>query len=126
MTVSGPFAAGAVAGGYVDFREGRFFEAHEKWEAVWLVSEGIRRRHLQGLIQLAAACVHLEKGRPGPAGRLLALSLEKLADGPPDFFGVPLDDLRSRARSLLAGLAGKPEAHPGAGPLTDPGSRPPD
>jgi uncharacterized protein len=94
-----------LARGLAAFREGRFFEAHEEWEAVWLRASGAERRHLQGLIQVAAACVHLRKGRPGPAGRLLALALEKLEDAPGDLRGLPAAALLARARELASELA---------------------
>jgi hypothetical protein len=60
---------------------------------------------LQGLIQLAAACLHVEKGRLAPAGRLLALGLEKLEGAPPDFHGIPVETLRAEATSLQALVA---------------------
>lgn len=63
----------------MDFAAGRFFEAHEEWERLWLGAAGQERLFLQGLIQLAAACVHFEKGRPAPAARLLVLARTKLS-----------------------------------------------
>jgi hypothetical protein len=36
------------------FSAGRFWEAHEAWEAAWLVEDGDVRKMLQGLIQVAA------------------------------------------------------------------------
>lgn len=66
---------------------------------------GLERRRLQGLIQLAAAGVHLGRGRPGPAKNLLALGIEKLENAPEDFHGIPAAELLTRARSLQADLA---------------------
>jgi hypothetical protein len=123
LTASGPSSDDDIARGLAAFRESRFYEAHEHWEAVWRHSAGTERRLLQGLIQIAAACVHLEKGRPGPAGRLLVLSLEKLAEEPADFQGVPLDRLRAQARSLLEDVGGSPAPRRGTGSLRAPGSR---
>lgn len=65
----------------MDFAAGRFFEAHEEWERLWLRAAGQERLFLQGLIQLAAACVHFEKGRQAPAARLLVLARTKLSSG---------------------------------------------
>lgn len=36
--------------------------AHEEWEALWHEEEGPRRQWLQGLIQVAAALFHVERG----------------------------------------------------------------
>jgi predicted metal-dependent hydrolase len=72
---------------------------------VWLRDSGPERRRLQGLIQLAAAGVHLRKGRPGPARSLLALGIDKLENAPEDFRGIPAAALLSLARSLLSDLA---------------------
>ena len=81
--------------GLEEFRAGRFFEAHEDWERLWKGASGKDRRFLQGLIQLAGALVHLERGRTGPAARLLRLSREKLDPFPDGYGGLPLDRLRN-------------------------------
>ena len=44
------------------FNAGRFYEAHEDWEILWLESENEHRLWLQGLIQYAAALVHYSRG----------------------------------------------------------------
>ena len=44
------------------FREEKFFEAHEVLEALWRETKGAKRDFYQGLIQLAAALVHYQKG----------------------------------------------------------------
>ena len=57
------------------FNRGLFFEAHEVLEKLWLPrrkeSDGL---FYKGLIQLAGAFVHLQKGRLGPAAALLRLA----------------------------------------------------
>ncbi|MFI5197940.1 MAG: DUF309 domain-containing protein [Thermoanaerobaculia bacterium] len=88
--------------GLAEFRAGRFFEAHEEWEVLWKESKGEDTLFLQGLIQLAAACVHIGRGNAPPAKRLLALAKEKL-----DRFGeqegrIDLGFLRRRIGSALA------------------------
>lgn len=102
--------ADRLARGIAAFGTGKFFEAHEEWEAVWRRSSGAERRHLQGFIQVAAACVHLERGRTGPAKRLLGLAFEKLEDVPADVRGIPAATLLARARGLATALAAEPEA----------------
>jgi Domain of unknown function (DUF309) len=90
------FSGGAsllFAKGLEEFRAGRFFEAHEEWELLWRDSAGDDRVFLQGLIQLAAARVHIGRGNPAAATRLLALAKEKLDRFEPDQAGIRIDSL---------------------------------
>jgi predicted metal-dependent hydrolase len=51
--------------GLAAYAEGRFFEAHELLEPAWMGSAVAAERDLdQGLIKLAAAFVHAERGNP--------------------------------------------------------------
>jgi predicted metal-dependent hydrolase len=60
-----------------------YFEAHEVLEHIWLPQRNAPNGlFYKGLIQLAGAFVHVQKGRPGPADALFKLSganLEKYA-----------------------------------------------
>jgi hypothetical protein len=62
------------------FNSGRYYEAHDALEPRWLQ---VRHRRegpfLKGLIQLAGAFVHVQKGRLGPANALLARARHHLA-----------------------------------------------
>jgi predicted metal-dependent hydrolase len=66
------------------FNRQLFYEAHEVLEKLWLPS---RRKpndlFYKGLIQLAGAFVHLQKGRPAPAASLLKLARANLQKFPP-------------------------------------------
>jgi hypothetical protein len=54
------------------FNGGRFYEAHDALEPLWLrVRDRSEGRLLKGLIQLAGAFVHVQRGRVGPARALL-------------------------------------------------------
>lgn len=48
--------------GIACFNAGHYWEAHEQWEAVWLLAQEPERSLLQGLIQAAAALVHWQRG----------------------------------------------------------------
>ncbi len=61
------------------FRAGRFDEAHDVFEGLWNGAVASDRPVYQALVQLAAAGVHLERGRPAPARILLRRAREKLA-----------------------------------------------
>lgn len=52
------------------FREEKFFEAHEVLEALWRKTQGEEREFYHGLIQLAAALVHYQKGNLAGAQEL--------------------------------------------------------
>jgi predicted metal-dependent hydrolase len=57
------------------FNQGRYFQAHEVLEDLWLAERGTERADFfKALIQLAGAFVHLEKGRLSPALALLKLA----------------------------------------------------
>ena len=91
------------------FNQGLFFEAHEVLEELWLP----RRTQpnglfYKGLIQLAGAFVHLQKGRSGPAAALLKLANANLERYGPiherlDVKGV-LEMIRHWQRQLEEGL----------------------
>jgi len=54
------------------FNSGRFYEAHDALEPLWLRVRNREVGHLlKGLIQLAGAFVHVQRGRTGPARALL-------------------------------------------------------
>jgi len=64
------------------FNQGRYFEAHEAWETLWLNAEEPRdKRFLQGLIMAAGAFIHYAKGECSGASILLSKSREALESG---------------------------------------------
>jgi uncharacterized protein len=92
--------------GRTAFNRGDFFLAHELWEDVWRGLGGADKAFLQGLIQIAAGCHHLQKSRQAPGARLIEKGLEKLVDPHPNFvIGTPLQVLKDDAARLLAALA---------------------
>ncbi len=79
------------------FNAGRYFEAHEVLEALWLPVRGRGgARFYQGLIQVAGAFVHLQRGRAVPARALLRRSQEHLAHYPDRYLGLDLVRLRAQ------------------------------
>jgi predicted metal-dependent hydrolase len=61
------------------FNRGLYFEAHEVLEKLWLPQRnGPKGRAYKGLIQLAGAFVHLQKGRLRPANALFDLARANL------------------------------------------------
>lgn len=83
------------------FNQGRFWEAHEAWEAVWLRHPEDGRFFIQGLIQLAAAYHQLR--RRIFRGFLIHLrrAQERLVLFPDLFLGVDVAGLRKEIRRAL-------------------------
>ena len=97
----------AIHEGLELFNAGRFFEAHEAWEAAWLVEDGDVRQMLQGLIQVAAGYLKaLVQRRPRAAAKLLASGLAKLEPISDSLAGLRLEPLRRAvADSIQAALS---------------------
>ena len=97
----------AVQKGLDLFNAGRFWEAHEAWEAAWLVEDGDVRQMLQGLIQVAAgyfkALVHR---RPRAAAKLLASGLAKLEPIPDSLAALRLELLRQAVANSIDAVQG--------------------
>ena len=76
------------------FNAGRFFQAHEVWEELWLAAAQPEKTFLQGLIQVAAAFHHHGRGNARGRQSLLAAGIAKLAECPDDFRGIAIAKLR--------------------------------
>ena len=76
------------------FDAGEYFEAHEVWEDLWNEAEGARHALLQGLIQVAVALHHAEKGNFRGTHKLFASALGYLEKGAADSDPIDLPKLR--------------------------------
>ena len=96
------------------FGRGRFFEAHEVLEALWLPQrQGPNGPFYKGLIQLAGAFVHWQKNRPGPAVALFGLARANLRKYPATHQGLNVERVLAMIEDGLRQLAA---AAPGACP----------
>ena len=68
----------SIAKGVELFNAQQFWHAHEAWEELWLHASGDERIFLQGLIQLAAAYHHVQRGTYRGGARLFDAALSKL------------------------------------------------
>jgi predicted metal-dependent hydrolase len=84
--------------GVEQYNSGYFFQAHETWEDLWLLSPHPYRPFLQGLIQVAAAFVHLSRRQYPGTVRLLGEALAKLDNAPPGLMGIDVALLREEVR----------------------------
>jgi predicted metal-dependent hydrolase len=92
-------------GYFACFNDGRFFEAHEVLEDLWLGDRhGPDGAFYKGLIQLAGAFVHLQKQRPSPAAALFRLTLGNLGKYPTVHQRLNLEGLKSAIERLLEDL----------------------
>jgi uncharacterized protein len=80
------------------FNGRRFWDAHESWETIWLAAESDVEQFLQGLIQLAAAYHHIQRGTLRGAPRLFDAALGRLAAFPDGFCGLDRASAETAAR----------------------------
>lgn len=81
------------------FNAGQFFEAHEAWEEVWLAEREPEKTFLQGLIQIAAAFHHRQRGNREGMESLLKAGLAKLSRFPDSHRGIAVERLREDAKA---------------------------
>ena len=79
--------------GIAQFNDGYFFQSHETWEDFWLLCPLPARTFLQGVIQIAAAFVHLRRSEYEGTVKLLGHGLAKLEDFPDVYLGVDVQRL---------------------------------
>jgi predicted metal-dependent hydrolase len=89
------------------WNEGRFFDAHETLEPRWI---GSRDRGLRGLIQLAAAFLHLQRGNIVGARTTLERAIMRLSDKNNEPCQIDQAALALYAQGVLASLETAPLA----------------
>ncbi len=97
------------AGFFRCFNAGRYYEAHDVLEGLWLVTRGEPRPFYKALIQVAGAFVHLEKGHFSPAARLLRRAQTHFQPYAPRTAGLDVTALLLRMDAWLAQLEAPPE-----------------
>lgn len=75
------------------FNAGKYFEAHEALEALWLTESGGRKTFLQGLIQVAAAFHHHAQNNPVGFKSLLGKGCSKINSFHEKYAGIDLAGL---------------------------------
>ncbi|MGB7553297.1 MAG: DUF309 domain-containing protein [Candidatus Korobacteraceae bacterium] len=95
---------GELAEGLRCYHAEEFFAAHEHWELVWLKLPEPEKTFLQGLIQVAAAFYHLQRGNPEGTVSLLRGALGRLDPHSPSFTGVSVAPLCREIRDWLTSL----------------------
>jgi predicted metal-dependent hydrolase len=93
--------------GQAAFNRAAFFEAHESWEKVWLVTDTPRRGWVQGLIQIATALYKVSQGRPDLGITLMQKGLAKLQEAPTALYSLDVAELRRDIETALRCLQAK-------------------
>ena len=83
------------------FNQEKFFEAHEVLESLWRETQSPDREFYQGLIQLAAALVHIQKKTPPGAEYLYAKASKHLSRYPKYHCGLDCDKILRDVRMTL-------------------------
>ncbi|HEV2214365.1 MAG TPA: DUF309 domain-containing protein [Terracidiphilus sp.] len=84
------------------YEGGRYFEAHEHWESLWLEKRDPVKSFLQSLIKIAAAMHHLRRGNRVGALSHLRKVQARLAEIPAEFYGVKVSALRGDIERCIA------------------------
>jgi hypothetical protein len=93
-----------LATGIELFNQRNFFEAHEIWEQEWKVAEGVERIFYQGMIQVAVALCHVQRGNYLGAISVYSKSQPKLAQFPALWMGIELGGFRSELAQYFDSL----------------------
>ncbi len=82
----------------------RYWHAHEAWEELWRAAPDEERDFYQGLIQVAAGLLHLQRRNARGARNKLREGLQKLSAYEPTHRGIFVNELIGKAKLLLADL----------------------
>ena len=74
-------------------REGAYFDAHEELEDEWRAAPAAERDFLQGLVHVAVAWLHAERGNRNGCERQLAKAERRLGGYRPQHRGVDVDTI---------------------------------
>jgi predicted metal-dependent hydrolase len=86
------------------FNAGAWYACHDGFEELWHETQGPCRKVLQGILQIAVAHLHLERGNRRGATVLLGEGLGRLHNAGPAQLGLDLERLRLQARARLLAL----------------------
>lgn len=82
----------------------RYWHAHEAWETIWRAAPDEERDFYQGLIQVAAGLLHLQRRNLRGARNKLTEGLDRLRPYQPAHNGVFVNELMGQGTRLLGEL----------------------
>jgi predicted metal-dependent hydrolase len=86
------------------FNSGDWYACHDGFEALWHETAGPMRPVLQGILQIAVAELHLERGNCRGATILMGEGLGRLKACPPNALGIDLGILINLSMQRLLAL----------------------
>lgn len=86
-------------------RQGAYFEAHEELEDEWRDAPATERDFLQGLVHVAVAWLHAERGNRNGCERQLAKAERRLGGYRPSHRGVDIEDVLGQIERAQRRLA---------------------
>ncbi|MDK2972592.1 MAG: uncharacterized protein PWP23_2347 [Candidatus Sumerlaeota bacterium] len=86
------------------FNAGEYFEAHEVLEDLWVVEVGPVRNYYKGLIMVAVAILHWQRGNGSAARRLYRDGHAYLRVFPAEYEGFALGEFLAALERLFAPL----------------------
>jgi len=102
LLVADPRLAQAVS----SFNVGDWYACHDGFEEIWHETQGPMRPVLQGILQIAVAQLHLERGNTRGATLLMGEGLGRLTSCGKEALGIRLEPLRQSAQLRLSALQG--------------------
>ena len=86
------------------FNAGEWYDCHDRFEELWHETQGQSRRALQGILQIAVAHHHLNRGNQHGATVLMGEGLGRLQPFGTEQFGLDLVLLRQQTMARLQAL----------------------
>lgn len=83
------------------FNNEKFWRCHEVLENIWKQSDGEEKRLLNGVILVAAAFVHFQKGENETCIGILRRAYDKIKSGKNEYFRIRFDLLEENLRRMI-------------------------
>jgi hypothetical protein len=94
-----------LARGLELIRSGAYFEAHEELEDEWREAPAEERDFLQGLVHVAVAWLHAERGNRNGCERQLEKAARRLGPYAPKHRGVDVEDVLTQVETARQSAA---------------------
>jgi predicted metal-dependent hydrolase len=83
------------------FNDERYWKCHEVLENIWKQSEGEEKRLLNGIILVAAAFVHFQKGENQTCVSILRRAHGKIESCTGEYYRIKIDLLKDTVRKII-------------------------